>query len=91
MSIYELGANGNGETDIAVTSLYRHGNFDTVNNDTLWSPDNPNRYLPPSLVYTERPGWWPAGTSWPFAGPDLDPMVGTLPAKARSDSLPLEE
>ena len=31
--------------------------------------------------------WWPSGTAWPWAGSDLSPMVGSLPAKTRSDSI----
>jgi hypothetical protein len=86
--IYQLGANGSGATDVAVTSLYRHGNFDTVHNATIWNPANAIRTLPPSLYLQAKPGWWPSGTPWPWAGPDLTPVVGTLPAKARSDSSP---
>ncbi len=88
-SIYELGANGgSGATDVATTSLYRQGNFDTVHNATVWNPAGASQTLPPSLYLQTKPGWWPSGTSWPWAGPDLTPMVGTLPAKARSDSNP---
>jgi hypothetical protein len=86
--IYQLGANGSGATDVAVTSLYRHGNFDTVHNATIWNPANAVRTLPPSLYLRAKPGWWPSGTPWPWAGPDLTPMARTLPAKARSDSNP---
>jgi hypothetical protein len=87
-SIYELGAAGSGATDVAATSLYRHGNFDAVNNQALWSPSSTARALPPSLYRLAKPGWWPAGTTWPWAGPDLTPMAGKLPAKERSDSYP---
>jgi hypothetical protein len=86
-SIYELGVNGSGATDVAATSLYRTGNFDTVHNATIWDASG-SRALPPSLYLQSKPGWWPSGTPWPWAGSDLTPMVGTLPAKARSDSNP---
>lgn len=88
VSIFQLGANGSGATDVATTTLYRHGNFDTVNNATVWDPAKTDRTLPASLYLTARPGWWPSGTPWPWTGPDLSPMIGTLPAKARSDSNP---
>jgi hypothetical protein len=39
--------------------------------------------LPASLYYAKRPGWWPAGAPWPWAGPDLAPKVGALPAHTR--------
>jgi hypothetical protein len=87
-SIYQLGAGGSGATDIAATSLYRHGNFDVVSNQTLWSSTSSSRTLPASLYHSAKPGWWPAGSPWPWAGPDLAPMVGVLPAKARSDAMP---
>lgn len=82
-SIYSLG----GQNDISATSLLRHGNYDFVNEATLWDDDIALRELPPSLYLTQRPGWWPSGTAWPWVGPDVTPMVGTLPAKQRSDQL----
>jgi hypothetical protein len=81
------------QTAIPWTSLWLHGNFDTVNQKVLWNasaltanlpPSAQN--LPPSLYRTTRPGWWPPGSPWPWAGPDLTPMVGTLPAKERSSA-----
>jgi hypothetical protein len=86
-SIYELGAGGSGATDVAATSLYRHGNFDVVTNDVVWSPASSGRTLPPSFYLTGRPAWWPTGVAWPWAGPDLTPMAGVLPAKTRSDAM----
>jgi hypothetical protein len=95
-NVYEAQGNGSsnqvifrlgGATDVSTTSLLRHGNYDAVNRATLWSAGNAVRALPASLYRSARPGWWPAATPWPWAGPDLSPMVGTLPAKARSDGL----
>jgi len=80
MCIYSLGGDG----DVSATTLFRHGNFDEVNGDTLWDSATPTRELPPSFYYRQRPGWWPAGAPWPWTGPDLAPMVGVLPAKERS-------
>jgi hypothetical protein len=79
---------GSGSDDIVVRTLYRHGNHDPVSKAIVWSPDNSTRSLPASLYYPQRPAWWPSTSRWPWAGPDLDPMVGVLPAKARSDALP---
>lgn len=81
--IYELGS----KSDIAVTSMWAHGNYDTVNAKVLWAADIAVRELPASLYLSHEPAWWPADVAWPWAGADLDPMVGTLPAKARSDAL----
>jgi hypothetical protein len=85
-AIYRLDA-GEGAGDVVVTSLYRHGNHDAVNGTVQWDAGHPEQTLPPSLYLRARPGWWPDGTPWPWVGPDLDPMIGTLPAKARSDAM----
>jgi hypothetical protein len=84
-SIFELGSGGAGANDVAVTSLLRHGNYDHVTKSTKWSTSITTQTLPPSLYRATKPGWWPAATPWPWAGPDMTPMVGVLPAKARSD------
>jgi hypothetical protein len=90
-SIYELGDNANhngvGMADVAYTSLWWHGNYDTVTPGVVWNPSISTRTIPASLYLSAKPGWWPANTAWPWAGPDLNPMVGTLPAKARSDAM----
>jgi hypothetical protein len=52
-----------------------------------WSDAINTRTLPASLYLTAKPAWWPSASPWPWAGSDLTPMVGTLPAKARSDAL----
>jgi len=87
-SVYELGAGGAGAEDVVATSLLRHGNFDHVNGHTVWDPAVAVQALPASFYLEAKPGWWPAATPWPWVGPDLTPMVGTLPAKARSDQMP---
>jgi hypothetical protein len=79
---------GAGSDDVVVRTLHRNGNFDHVKKAVVWIPGSPPPGLPPSLYYTQRPRWWPSGSSWPWAGPDLDPMVGVLPARARSDTMP---
>jgi hypothetical protein len=83
-SIFLLGHSGAGLSDIAATSMFRTGNYDYVNKKVMWA--NGVVSLPPSLYLSSKPAWWPSGNPWPWAGPDLTPMVGTLPAKARSDS-----
>jgi hypothetical protein len=87
-SIYELGIGGSGATDVAATSLFRHGNFDTVGNAVKWDPGTPDHTLPASFYLHGKPAWWPAASPWPWVGPDLQPMIGTLPAKDRSDHMP---
>jgi hypothetical protein len=84
-AIFDFGAKG--KADVAYTSLWATGNYDTVNQSVQWSSTIATRTLPPSLYLAGPPAWWPAGTPWPWVGPDLSPMVGTLPAKARSDQM----
>jgi hypothetical protein len=86
-SIYELGQGngGQGQADVAVQTLLRTGNYDYFHHATEWSSGTVQ--LPASLYLGQKPAWWPAATSWPWAGSDLSPMVGTLPAKARSDGM----
>ena len=91
-AIFEIGDNGPnhngvGTADVAWTSLWWTGNFDTVSNKVVWNPSVAAHTMPASLYLTAKPPWWPAGAAWPWAGSDLTPMVGTLPAKARSDKL----
>jgi hypothetical protein len=83
-SIFELGSTA---SDVSVTSLLRHGNYDYVTKSTIWSSSIATQTVPASLYRTAKPAWWPATSPWPWTGPDLTPMVGVLPAKARSDSL----
>jgi len=87
-SIYQLGQGigGLGQNDPVVTTLLRTGNYDYFHDATVWTNNVPQA-LPSSLYLSGKPAWWPAGTFWPWVGPDLNPMVGTLPAKARSDGM----
>ncbi len=85
-AIYELGNGGGGQNDIAATSLFRTGNYDYFHNSTQWDGSTVVT-IPSSLYLSGAPAWWPSGTAWPWVGPDLSPMVKTLPAKARSDSM----
>jgi hypothetical protein len=81
------------QTDVAWTSAWLHGNFDTVNKKVMWNASTltvnlptSTQSLPASLYYASRPGWWPTGGAWPWVGPDLTPKVGSLPAQQRSAS-----
>ena len=79
------------QTNVAWTSLWLHGNFDTVNQKVMWNASTltanlpmSTQKLPSSLYYAKKPAWWPSGTPWPWVGPDLTPKVGSLPAQTRS-------
>ena len=76
-SIFSLGA----KNDVSVTTLRTHGNFDTVNGKTMWDSRITTQTLPASLYYKSKPGWWPSELAWPWVGPDVTPMVGTLQAQ----------
>jgi hypothetical protein len=78
--IFCLGA----KTDVSATTLWWHGNFDTVNGKAMWNPSIATQTLPASLYYKSKPAWWPVGALWPWVGSDLTPMVGTLQAQATS-------
>jgi hypothetical protein len=78
----------NPSSDPAITTLLRHGNFDFVNNATVWSPSIAERTIPASLYLAGPPAFWPSGAPWPWTGPDASPMIGVLPAKDRFDKMP---
>jgi len=79
-TIFLLGA----KTDVSVTTLRWHGNFDAVNGKVMWNPNIATQVLPASLYYKSKPAWWPSGSAWPWVGPDVTPIVGTLPAQVAS-------
>jgi len=68
---------------VAQTSTYWHGNWDPVTKGTVWNQANADHALPRSLYLTNAPGWWVANMAWPPFGPDLTPMINTLPARVR--------
>lgn len=83
--IFTFGSNG--KSDVSYTSLWAHGNYDTATPGAVWNPSITTHELPASLYRASKPSFWPANSAWPWAGPDLTPMVQTLPAKARSDAM----
>ncbi|HEY3233934.1 MAG TPA: hypothetical protein VGJ84_04425 [Polyangiaceae bacterium] len=85
-TIYAFGPQGTAE--VAYKTLWWQGNYDTVTPGVVWNPMVPTQTIPASLYLSAKPTWWPATSTFPWAGADLTPMVGTLPAKARSDALP---
>jgi hypothetical protein len=83
--IFTFGSNG--KSDVSYTSLWAHGNYDSVTPGVVWNPSIATHELPVSLYRATKPSWWSASSAWPWVGPDLTPMVQTLPAKARSDAM----
>ena len=58
--IWALGImHGVDDPNVAAT-LLRHGNYDYVNQDTIWDPSITNHSLPPSLYLTSKPAWFGA-------------------------------
>jgi hypothetical protein len=75
------------------SSIWLTGNFDTVNDKIMWNASpltaslpTSTETLPASLYRKSKPGWWPSGSPWPWVGPDLTPMVGSLPAETLSSA-----
>lgn len=89
VTIYTLGHASTGVATpgdpAVVTTLYRHGNWDSVNNSTLWDESNADHSIPASLYLSSKPAFF-GSYAWPSVGPDLSPMIGTLPAKQRYDA-----
>jgi hypothetical protein len=83
--IYGFGDKGT--SDVSSTSLWSHGNYDTVTPGVVWNPSITTHELPASLYLKSRPTFFSAGGAWPWVGPDLSPRVQSLPAKARSDAM----
>jgi len=66
------------------TSIFAHGNYDTVTPGVVWSPSSAVRTLPPSFYLATKPAFFSAGTAWPWVDPDSTTKLGTLPAKTRA-------
>ena len=80
---------GSGPPDdpkVAETAL-RHGNFNFISQQTQWDPKIPGRQLPKSLYLTAKPAFF-GKLPWPAVGPDLKPLVGTIPARERFLKIP---
>jgi hypothetical protein len=73
------------DPDVEAT-LLRHGNYDYVTGTTHWDPSIADTVLPASYYLDSRPAFFGC-RPWPAIGPDLTPMVGSLPAKDRFDGI----
>ena len=78
---------GKGQSDVVVTSLWAHGNYDTINAKVMWnngtfggtSGDNTVRVFANSLYLKQKPAWWPTTSPWPWVGPDVPVNADGLP------------
>jgi hypothetical protein len=63
-------------------TILRHGNYNYVTGTIEWDPNIEDRDLPASFYLKSKPPFF-GDKPWPIIGPDLNPMVGDLPAKKR--------
>jgi pectate lyase-like protein len=63
-------------------TILRHGNFDYVNNSTVWDSSISDHTIPDSLYLKGKPSWWDQ-SPWPPIGPDRSPMASQIPAEYR--------
>lgn len=77
------------DPDVRAT-LLRHGNFDYVSNKAIWDDTIAEHELPGSLYLHEKPAFF-GDHAWPPIGPDLAPMVSTIPAQERFAAMPHEK
>jgi hypothetical protein len=63
-----------------------HGNYDYVTDGVAYWGGGGDHTLPNSMYYASKPTYF-GSLPWPPIGPDLNPMVGTLPAKKRFDDM----
>jgi hypothetical protein len=69
-------------------TVVRHGNFDYLNNKTIWDPRIADHSIPSSLYLTKKPQFFDHGRGyvWPWVDPNATPPVRTLPARARYEA-----
>lgn len=84
--IYNWGYRSDGATTSSEPTLKNtvlpHGNYDYFNQFTVWDSSIPDHSLPNSYYLTSKPSFY-GSLPWPSIGPDLSPMVGSLPAERR--------
>lgn len=81
--IYNLDYTNNGSSDgKSAATILRHGNYDTVSASVIWDPAIADHTIPASLYLDSQPLWW-IDVPWPAIGPDLNPMIGNIPARVR--------
>jgi hypothetical protein len=63
------------------TSL-RHGNYSANSRQTSWDASITDHTIPASLYLSSKPPFF-GSLPWPLVGPDVNPIVGRLPARER--------
>lgn len=83
--IYRIGYNGTSASSIGydintLNTLYRHGNYDVVNNSVIWDSNNVDHNIPDSLYLSSKPSWF-GDLVWP-------PFDPSNPSLAKPTSIP---
>jgi len=85
-TVYGIGCDSSSESgaysSTIRTSTILHGNYDYKTNGVAFWDGGSNHTLKDSMYYTSAPAFF-GSCAWPAFGPDLSPVNGTLPAKAR--------
>jgi hypothetical protein len=92
-AIYRLGYNADDNQKVICddkpkATLFRHGNFDYVNNSVIWDSATPEHRLPNSLYLGSRPIWF-GDMHWPPIDPEkaslteADALTPIIPAMQR--------
>jgi hypothetical protein len=89
LASYRLGFQSAGSNTVSDPNVQArtliHGNYDSIGGGVVWDSSNSDHNLPASLYLSAKPIWF-GSLAWPAFGPDLSPMVGTIPAKVRYES-----
>jgi hypothetical protein len=64
------------------STFIAHGNYDYVSDGVAYWDGGADHLLKNSMYYNAKPAFW-GSRAWPSIGPDLNPMIGSLPAKDR--------
>ena len=79
-----------GTTRVSTTprdTALRGGNYSAYTQQATWDASITDHNIPASLYLSSKPAFFGA-LPWPAIGPELNPMVGRLPAKDRYDGNP---
>jgi hypothetical protein len=74
--------NGSNNDPAAYSTSINHGNWDYKTGGVAYWDGGANHSLRNSMYYTSKPSFF-GGCAWPPFGPEGNPSIGTLPAKAR--------
>jgi len=97
-AIYRLGYNADDNQKLVCddrpkATLFRHANYDYVNNAVVWDPATPDHQLPDSLYLGGKPAWF-EDMRWPPINPETAPkteassLEPVIPAMRRFGAMP---